>query len=86
MKRILNCKIFDKYENKEYEINIKHRIFGESKMNCVINGFIDDEDKVGIIVHKRNLYCYKQDEDFSFVEKNDRVIMSDRLMKIVIKI
>ena len=86
MKGILNCKIFDGYVNKEYEINIKHRLFGKNKMNCAINGFVDDENRIGIIVHGRELYCYKQDEHFSFVEKNDRVIMSDELMKIVIKI
>ena len=86
MKRILDCKIFEDYTNKKYEVKVKHRIFGKYEMRCVISGLIDDEEMGGIIVHGKEIYCYKQDHTYRFIEKDDRVIMSDGLMEICIKI
>lgn len=82
MKRIFDCGIFNDYVNKKYEVKVKHKIFGENKMKCVINGLIDEDNKVGIVVHGKEIFCYKQDCEYGFVEKNDRIIMSDGLMEI----
>jgi hypothetical protein len=82
MKRIFDCGIFNEYVNKKYEVNVNHKIFGENKMKCVINGLIDEDNKVGIVVHGKEIFCYKQDCAYRFTEKNDRVIVSDNLMEI----
>ena len=82
MKKLLNCGIFNEYKNKKYEVNIKHKIFGENKIKCTINGLIDKDNKIGIIVHGKKIFCYKQDCKYRFIEKNDRIIMSDGLMEI----
>lgn len=82
MKKFLNCGIFNEYKNKKYEVNIKHKIFGENKIKCAINGLIDKDNKIGIIVHGKEIFCYKQDYKYRFIEKNDRIIMSDGLMEI----
>ena len=84
MTRILDCKLFDGYENKEYKIKTIHKIFGEKKMKCVINGFIDDDERFGIVVHGNELFCYKDDSQYVFVENDENVIISDGLMKILI--
>lgn len=84
MRKILNCKIFDVDKDMEYKIKTKHRIFGVSEMKSVINGLIDDENRTGIIAHGKELYCYKEDENYNIVEKNDMIIISDNLMEIFI--
>lgn len=81
----MNCKLFENYANKKYKVNVVHRIFGKYEMKCVINELIDNEERVGIIVHGKEIFCYKQDERFSFVEENSRVIMSDSLMEIFVE-
>lgn len=83
---MMNCKIFKNYEGKEYKIRTEHKIFGTSEMTSVINGFIDDEERVGVIAHGKELYCYKKHDGFSVVEGNDMVVISDDLLKIFISV
>lgn len=85
MKKILTCKIFEGYINKKYKVKVEHRIFGRYEMKCVINGLIDDEERVGIVVHGKEIFCYKDDENFNYIEENNRIIMSDGLMEIVVE-
>ena len=85
-KRIFNCAMFNNYINKEYKIVIKHKIFGENKMVSVINGFVEDEDRIGVVAHGKEIFCYKNDNDYKFIEENDRVVVSDGLMEIFIYI
>lgn len=80
-----NCRLFENYEHKEYKITIKHKIFGESKITGAIGGFIDDADRLGVIVRGKGIYCYKTDSQFKFNEENDVVTLEDTLMKIFIK-
>ena len=53
-------------------------------MCAAINGFIDDEQRIGVIVHGKDLYCHKNDNGYNFVENENNVIISDGLMKIFI--
>ena len=85
-KRILDCKIFNNYMDNEYKIITKHKIFGESKMCSVISGLIEDNDRVGVVVHEKDLFCYKNDSQHKFIEENNMVFMSDGLMEIFIYI
>jgi hypothetical protein len=84
MKRILDCKLFDGYENKEYKIKTIHKIFGEKTMKCVINKFIDDEERTGVVIHGNELFCYKNDKGYLFVDDVNNMIISDGLMEILI--
>ena len=84
VKRILNCKLFNNYNGKEYKIKTVHKIFGTISMCAAINGFIDDEQRIGVIVHGKDLYCHKNDNGYNFVENENNVIISDGLMKIFI--
>lgn len=81
---MMDCKIFENYEGKEYKIKTEHKIFGASEVTSVINGFIDDDERVGIIAHGKELYCYKKNGNCNIVEGNNMVVMSDDLMKIFI--
>lgn len=78
----LRSKIF---ENKEFEITTEHRIFGKSKAYGIIENLIDDQDVFGIVMHKKKIYCYKDDEKYNLEVKNDRIIVSDSLMTIIIR-
>lgn len=84
MKRILDCKLFNNYISKEYKIKTIHKIFGGNEMYAAINGFIDNEECIGVVVHGKELYCYKNDDKYDFVEENDRIIISDGLMGVFI--
>lgn len=81
---MMNCNIFENYEEKEYKIKTEHKIFGVSEMTSVINGFIDDEERVGIITHGKELYCHKKNGSCNIIEGNDMVVMLDDFMKIFI--
>ncbi len=84
MKRIFDCKLFNDYIGKEYKIKTVHKIFGESYIHAAISGFIDDEQRIGIVVHRKDLYCHKSDNGYIFVENENNVMISDGLMKIFI--
>ncbi len=85
-KRIFDCELFKDYENKEYEIITEHRIFGKNIIKGTIREFIDDENKVGFIIHGKEIFCRKNfDENFYVHEENGIVSLSDKLMKIIVK-
>ena len=86
MKRICDCKIFNDYEMKEYKIKTVHKVFGKKEMSANINGFIETTDKVGIVAHGKELYCWKNKNMDSLIETNNMVIISDRMMEIFISI
>lgn len=79
------CKIFEDYINKKYKVKVEHRIFGRYEMKCVINGLIDDKERVGIVVHGKEIFCYKDDEKFNCIEENNRITISDGLMEIIVE-
>lgn len=76
-----NCKLFDDYKNKEYEIITEHKVFGRNVIRGEINELIDDNDRVGIVVHGKKIFCMGHDVK----EENDIVYLSDALMKIIVK-
>lgn len=82
MKRICDYTIFDNYLNKTYTVITDHKIFGKSRMDVAVSGFIDDEQRAGISVHGNGLYCYKNDSKFQIVENKGKLIISDSLLKI----
>lgn len=84
MDKILTYKVFDGHAAKKYKVNVTHKIFGNYKMKCVINEIINDE-RVGIVVHGKEIFCYKNDDAFKLTEEKDRIIISDSLMEIIVE-
>lgn len=86
MKRIYEYKVFDDYLNKIYKVVTRHKVFGTQGMKVAISGFVDDENRIGIIVHGHELWCDKNSKDFRIVEKCDGLCISDSMLEIFIKI
>lgn len=84
--KIFKHQIFENYEKKEYEVTTNHVVFGEKKIRGSIANFIDDENQIGIVIHKKNLFCYKDHKSYFVDCQFDRIIISDDMMKIVVKI
>ena len=85
-KRIFDCELFKDYESKEYEIITEHKIFGKNVIRGTIREFIDDDDKVGFIIHGKEIFCRKiLTKSFDVNEENGTIFLSDELMKIVVK-
>ena len=78
---MMNCILFDDYKNKEYKIITEHKVFGKNIITGEINGLIDDNDRVGVIVHGKEIFC----TGHNVKEENGIVYLSDSLMKITIK-
>ena len=85
IKRFLDLELFKDYANKEYKIKTVHKIFGETIAKVSINGLIDESDRVGVIVHGKEIYCRKENENCVSVFENG-IVMSDSLMKIFISL
>ena len=85
-KRIFDCELFKDYESKEYEVITEHKIFGKNVIRGTIRGFIDDDSKVGFIIHGKEIFCEKIfGKNFHVNEENNIVFLSDELMKITVK-
>lgn len=85
-KRIFDCELFKDYESKEYEVITVHRIFGKNVIRGAIRGFINDDDKVGFIIHGKEIFCKKiLNKSFDVNEENGIVSISDEMMKIIVK-
>ena len=85
-KRIFDCELFKDYESKEYEVITEHKIFGKNVIRGTIREFIDDDDKVGFIIHGKEIFCRKiLNKSFDANEENGTIFLSDELMKIIVK-
>lgn len=85
-KRIFDCELFKDYESKEYEVITEHKIFGKNIIKGTIREFIDDDDKVGFIIHGKEIFCRKNfGKNFYANEENGIISLSDELMKITVK-
>lgn len=70
---------------RKYKIITEHKIFGRAVIKGVISKVINNDDKIGVVVHGKEIYCRKHDKTFKVVEKNGVFSMSDELMKIIVK-
>lgn len=76
-----NLKLFEDYVNREYIIITEHKIFGKNIINGKISGLINSDDRVGVVIHGKEIFCMGHDVK----EENGIVYMSDGLMKIIVK-
>lgn len=76
-----NYKLFKNYKNKEYEIITEHKIFGTSIIKGNITGLINSDNKMGITIHGKEIFCNTSKAE----EKNGAVCLSDDFLKIIIK-
>ena len=76
-----SCKLFEDYTSREYIIITEHKIFGKNIIKGRISGLIDEDDRVGVIAHGKEIFCTGHD----IKEENGIVYLSDELMKIIVK-
>lgn len=77
-----NYKLFKNYKNKKYEIITEHKIFGTNIIKGNIIDLIDDNNKMGVVIHGKEIYCNTS----KIEEKNGVVCLSDDFLKIIIKL
>ena len=76
-----NYKLFKDYKNKQYEIITEHKVFGTNVIKGNIIELIDDNNKMGVVIHGKEIYCNTSKAE----EKNGAVCLSDDFLKIMIK-
>ena len=52
---------WDQLENKNCRVIINHTLFGEQQYDCDNTKIINDKNRVGILIKRKELFVYKQD-------------------------
>lgn len=75
-------KIFEQFNGEDAVINLSHRLYGDQKVRCKLNFFIDD-NKVGVRVKNgQELYVYRQNLYVDVIENG--ILLADDMLRISI--
>ena len=67
-----------------YIVNVKttHKLFGTNKITGKAKYLINDDNRLGIVVGKWEIYCHKKDKNFFVKRTDEELIIRDDLMEI----
>ena len=67
-----------------YMVNVKttHKLFGTNEITGKAKYLINDDDRLGIVVGKWEIYCYKKNKNFFAQRTDEELIIRDDLMEI----